>query len=42
MTALTAGDIAQARKLAAASRRRLVDVLEEAVAGDAEIGRAHV
>ena len=36
MSALTADDIAQARKLAAASRRRLVDVLEDALAGDAD------
>jgi general secretion pathway protein E len=33
---ITAEEIAQARKLAAASRRRLVDVLEEGVAGDAD------
>jgi general secretion pathway protein E len=33
---ITAGEIAQARKLAAASRRRLVDVLEETQDGDAD------
>jgi general secretion pathway protein E len=33
---ITAGEIAQARKLAAASRRRLVDVLEETLQGDAD------
>ena len=33
---ITAGEIAQARKLAAASRRRLVDVLEETLKGDAD------
>ncbi|HEY7240232.1 MAG TPA: GspE/PulE family protein [Burkholderiales bacterium] len=33
---ITAGEIAQARKLAAASRRRLVDVLEETLEGDAD------
>ena len=36
MSAITGDEIAQARKLAAASRRRLVDVLEEARAGDAD------
>ena len=33
---ITAGEIAQARKLATASRRRLVDVLEESLQGDAD------
>jgi general secretion pathway protein E len=33
---ITAGEIAQARKLASASRRRLVDVLEETQKGDAD------
>ena len=33
---ITAGEIAQARKLATASRRRLVDVLEETLQGDAD------
>ena len=33
---ITAGEIAQARKLASASRRRLVDVLEETQQGDAD------
>src|SRR3954452_77775 len=33
---ITAGEIAQARKLAATSRRRLVDVLEESLQGDAD------
>jgi general secretion pathway protein E len=33
---ITAGEIAQARKLASASRRRLVDVLEESLQGDAD------
>ena len=36
MSAITADEIARARKLASASRRRLVDVLEEALAGDAD------
>ena len=33
---ISAGEIAQARKLASASRRRLVDVLEETQDGDAD------
>src|SRR3954464_3925756 len=33
---ITAGETAQARKLAATSRRRLVDVLEESLQGDAD------